>query len=148
MRAALLSAALAALALAGCGSSSAPLSAPQLRSSAANVCSQADQRSDQIAIPSSASGGLPFLQHGIAVLQPELTSLRSLKAPAQLSHVYGASLNTFSRELNDLERTAHGLASGTDPVTAMKALEARLAPLETREDRAWRQLAIPACLDR
>ncbi|MBV9047279.1 MAG: hypothetical protein JOY58_03365 [Solirubrobacterales bacterium] len=147
MKAGLLSVALATLAVAGCGGSG-PLSATQLRSSATHVCTQANQHSDHIATPASASGGLSFLQSGIAVLRPELGSLRTLKAPTQLSQLYAVSLTTFSRELSDLERTAHGLASGSDPVTAMKTLQARLGPLETREDRAWRQLQIPACLDR
>ncbi len=147
MRAGAVAVALATLALAGCGSSGS-LSATQLRSSANNVCAQADRRSDQIRTPSSASGGLAFLDSGIAVLRPELDSLRSLKAPTQLSQVYGSSLTTFSRELSDLERTAHGLQTGSDPASTMKSLQARLAPLETREDRAWRALQIPACLDR
>lgn len=148
MRAALLSVALATLALAGCGSSG-PLSPTQLRTDATRVCAQANQRSDQIATPSSPSGSLPFLQSGISVLRPELTSLRSLKAPSPLSHVYGVSLSAFSRELSDLERTAHGMASGSgDPASAMETLQARLAPLETRADRAWKRLDISACLDR
>lgn len=148
MRAAILAAAVTALVLAGCGGGSSSPSNAQLRSQATRVCATANQRSDGIATPQSPGGGLLFLKRGLAVLRPELAHLRTLRAPSELSDAYAVSLTAFSRELHELEKTAHGLASGNDPVLAIKTLQARLAPLETREDGAWRKLDIPACMER
>lgn len=138
---------LTALVLAGCGGSGS-LSDTQLRSQATTVCATANQRTARIATPQSPDGALLFLRRGIAVLRPELAQLQTLKAPTQLSQAYSISLTAFSRKLHALERTAAGLASGEDPASAMHALQARLAPLESREDAAWRTLDISACRNR
>ena len=147
MRVAPVVGALTALVLAGCGGSGS-LSDTQLRSRATTVCATANQRTARIATPQSPAGALLFLRRGIAVLKPELAQLQTLKAPTQLSQGYSISLTAFSRKLHALEKTAAGLASGEDPASEMQALQARLAPLESREDAAWRTLDISACRDR
>jgi hypothetical protein len=135
------------LAVAACGGSGS-LSASQLRSGATQVCTLANQRTSQIATPTSVADGLPFLQRGLGVLRPELQNLKMLKPPSGLAAVYASSLNAFSGSLTVLDQAVRGLHSGTDPLLTMKALRERLVPLETRENDGWRQLEIPACVAR
>lgn len=147
MRTILTAAVLSILLLTGCGGSGS-LSSSQLRSSATRVCTLANQRSGRIATPQSPADGLLFLKRGVAVLGPELAHLRTLKPSSELAGDYSTSLTAFSSELKTLEKTMHGLSAGADPVLAMKDLQRRLAPLEAREDDAWRKLGISACLNR
>jgi hypothetical protein len=136
----------AALVLSACGSSR--LSADQLRARATRVCSIAGQRTNRIATPTAPAGGARFLKAGIAVLTPELAQLRALKPPSDLADVYATSISSFSRKLDLLRSAAHQLDSGANPVSAMTALQQRLAPVELAEDGAWRALQVPACLNR
>ena len=137
----------AVLAVSGCGGSST-LSSDQLVRRATLLCTNAALRSARIATPSDPGDGATFLRRGIAILGPELTALRSLKAPKELAPVYATSIDSFSRKLGALRSAVHEMDTGANPVTAMTALQQRLAPIESAEDGAWRALEIPACVNR
>jgi hypothetical protein len=132
--------------VAGCGSSR--LSSNQLRSQATAVCSAATRQTKRIPTPRSPAEGRVFLSRGIAVLTPELARLRRLEPPADVADVYRTSVQAFSHKLAALRATVHELRSGANPVTAMAALEQRLAPIESSEDGAWRALEVSACMNR
>jgi hypothetical protein len=132
--------------LAGCGSDS--LSTKQLRSDATRVCTQADAQTAALAVPRTPGGTEIFLERGVWVLTRQLVALRKLSAPSDFAKTYDTALGAFQLELSALSSTAHSLAHGGDPVSGTQALERRLAPLESREDAAWRTLQIPACLNR
>jgi hypothetical protein len=138
----------AALVLAGCGSTP-PLSATQLRATATKLCTASNRVTDRIDPPGGPAGGSAFLKRGIAALEPELAGLETLKAPAgTLSQVYAAAVSDLARELSALRTTVSRLDSGGDPVTAVKALQQQLAPLESEANDGWRALQIPACVQR
>jgi hypothetical protein len=82
------------------------------------------------------------------VLTPELARLRRITPPADVADVYRTSLQAFAHKLEALRRTVHELGTGASPVTAMAALEQRLAPIEASEDGAWKALGISACVNR
>jgi hypothetical protein len=148
MKAALVLAALAALALAGCGSGSR-LSARQLRLQANAICSQANRRTARIPPPRSTAGTAQFLNRGIRVFTPELVKLRHLDPPNDdVADVYRTSVQAFSQKLSALKRTVRELDQGVSPVTAMTELARRLTPIESSEDAAWRALEVSACLNR
>jgi hypothetical protein len=134
----------AAALVAGCGSSS--LSASQLRSQAGQVCALAGHQAEQIKDPAALGGGVVFLRDGIAVLTPELRQLQKLTPSQASERSYATALGAFSGELHDLTTTVRGLDKGDDPVDSIQSLEHHLAPLQTREDVAWRALGIPACI--
>jgi hypothetical protein len=133
------------LALAGCGSNA--LSGGELQTRATAICAAATRQADAIAAPASPAGGPAFLQAGIAVFTTELSELRTLTPPTGVASVYATALSAFSGKLDALRGTAHQLRSRSDPVTGIKALEQRLAPLERQEDEAWRALGIAACVN-
>jgi hypothetical protein len=137
---------LCALALGGCGSSS--LSTTQLSRDASRICTTANQHTDRIPAPTSSAGSARFLAQGAAALSPELTGLRALRPPSDLAPVYATAIGASARELSALRVTARQLTGGDDPVSAIRTLQRRLAPLESRGDDAWRTLKISACLNR
>lgn len=137
---------LAALAVSGCGST--PLSTSQLRSGATRVCLLASRQTDRIATPASPAGSDMFLARGIAVLKPELATLRTLRPPSDLADVYATSMNAFANKLRALKDTIRDLSGGEDPVIAIKTLQQELAPIESQENGAWQALQIPACVNR
>jgi hypothetical protein len=57
-------------------------------------------------------------------------------------------LGAVERELSILRTTSDGLDRGADPVSTIKTLQERLAPVESDEAAASRQLQIPACVSR
>jgi hypothetical protein len=137
---------LAALALGACGA--AQLSSSQLRADATRVCASAAAQADRIIPPTAPAGGAKFLRRGVRVLTPELAALRSLKVPRGASEAYGSALTAFSDELDVLEAGIRELDRGADPVAAIKTVQQRLAPLESRQDAAWQALGLPGCMDR
>jgi hypothetical protein len=136
----------AALAAAGCGTST--LSAGQLRNYATKTCNLARRRTDQIATPSTPSGGVSFLSRGIAALTPQQATLEALRPPADLAGEYRTALQASRMQLAALRFTLTELRAGNDPVDAIKSLQSKLSPLEAKGDAAWQSLGIPACADR
>ena len=134
----------AILALAGCGSSS--LSATALRNQAAEVCTTANRLTAAIPTPRSPAASSAFLRRGLAVFEPELASLRVLSAPGDLDQAYAVSLDAFADKLQALSLAITRMRAGADPRTTIAGLAHRLAPLDSKENRAWRALEIPACL--
>ncbi len=139
-------AALAALGLAGCGSSR--LSTDQLRAQATQLCNRAQTQTDRITTPLSPGEAAAFLQKGIAVMEPELRHLRALRPPQQLVSTYAAGTRALAAQIAALTGAVAAIDRGDSPVTATKALGQRLAPLRTEADAAWGALQIPACLSR
>jgi hypothetical protein len=137
---------LAVLACSGCGSK--PLSSTQLVSQGTRVCALAGRQTDFIASPKSPAGTTAFLKRGIAVLTPELAALKALKPPSDVADVYSTAIGSFSQKLAALKDTLHALNHGEDPVLALKALQLKLAPIESQENGAWQALQLPACLNR
>jgi hypothetical protein len=134
---------LAAVLVAGCGSST--LSGSQLRRRAGQVCTLATQRTDRIRTPTLATQEAAFLSRGIAALAPELTGLRRLHAPGDMADDYRDAVAATASELAKLRSTLKGLRAGNDPVVAIKTLEQQLAPPEARARSAWTTLELPAC---
>jgi len=128
----------------GCGAHS--LSDRQLRTRATRICSLATQRTDRIATPTLPSEGARFLGRGIAALTPELTALRKLRAPGDMTDDYRNALAATAKQLAVLRSTLNGLRAGNDPVVAIKTLQQELAPAESQADSAWMALDLPACL--
>ncbi len=132
-------AALAAVAVGGCGSGS--LSAAQLRSRATKICAVAARRLNTIATPARPGAGTQFLTRGIAAIDGELTALRSLHGTG----TFGNAVDGTAAELAALRFTLKGLKADNDPVVTIKTLQQRLVRLETHTNDAWRSLDIPAC---
>ncbi len=139
-------ASVAALAIAGCGGASE--SVKQLRAQAGRVCTRALDAGALIEAPAIPAGTMAFLRRGIAVLRPELADLRTLRAPSEQAVAYSSALGALARELTILTAMAHDLDRGADPLSAIKTLQRRLAPVEAGEDAAWRTLDVPACVNR
>jgi hypothetical protein len=133
-----------ALLLGGCGSSS--LSNTQLRRTAGRICETAQRSSESIATPTDPAKGQPFLQRGIAALQPPVTALHRLNASSDLQDVYATALRTTDHELALLRSALRGLKAGNDPVVAMKTLQDELGPAEDAAGRAWHAVGVPACM--
>ncbi len=136
----------AALVVAGCGATSPTLG--HLRAQAGRVCTRALGHEVKIAPPAVPAQTAGFLRRGIAVLQPELAGLRALRAPSAQAGAYSAALDALTRELAILTTTAHDLDRGADPLTSVRTLQHRLAPVEADSDAAWRTLGVPACVNR
>lgn len=136
----------AALAIAACGGSRTSLDG--LRAAATRICLQAGAQTDRIPPPRVPADTADFLRLGVAELTPELARLRALRPPAGDAGDYSAALSAFARELGILRTTSAGLDRGDDPVSTIKTLQKRLAPVESDEDAAWRELQVPACLSR
>jgi hypothetical protein len=136
-------AALAALGLAACGSSSS--SPTQLRSQATAICARANRQIGRIPTPTSATGALAFLNSGIATLRPELAQLQQLQATGDAADVWRTAVRALSDQLAALQSTASEIKGGGDPTSATKSLQQRLAPLESEANGAWQALQIPAC---
>jgi hypothetical protein len=137
---------LAALALGGCGSSS--LSNTQLSRDASRICAAANRHTDRIPTPTSTADSATFLARGAAALGPELKGLRALRPPSDLAPVYATALSGSAAELSALRATARQLKRGDDPVSAIRTLQRRLTPMESRADDAWHTLKISACVSR
>lgn len=139
-------AAVVSLAISGCGSSS--LSAKRLGADATTICGRAALQADRIQPPHAPTGTAAFLEQGAAALTPELAQLRRLKPAAAQKGAYATMLGALESELQLLTTTANGLDRGADPQSAIKTLQERLAPVESDEAAASRQLQIPACMSR
>ncbi len=135
-----------ASAVGGCGSGQLSMSA--LRDQATQVCVTAATQTGRIPAPASPAGAGTFLRRGVQALTPELAQLRALKPSSDVADVYSTALLAFSHELSLLSDAVRGLDRGADPVSTIRALQRRLAPLESAEDGAWQALQIPACLNR
>jgi hypothetical protein len=134
-------AALAAVAVAGCGSGS--LSTAQLRSRATKICTVAARRLNRIATPTSPSEGTAFLTRGLAVIDDELAALHSLHGTG----TFGRAVDGTAAELAALRFTLKGLRADNDPVVTIKTLQQRLTRLEAHTNAAWRSLDVPACVN-
>ena len=132
--------------LSGCGSPPSP-SLIQLRSQGSRICASAGRRFGRIGTPRTEAGGEAFLNHGIAVLGPELGQLRKLNAPSEVADVYQAAIEALGDELLALRGAVRGLKRDQDPVIAFKTLQRHLGPLETQADDAWQALQMPACVE-
>jgi hypothetical protein len=140
---------LAIVAVFGCsGCGSKPLSSTQLVIRGTRVCAAAGRQTDFIATPTSPAGTAAYLRRGIAVMTPELAALKALRPPSDVADVYSTGIDSFSDKLSALKSALHDLNRGTDPVLAVKALQQKLAPLESQENGAWQALQLPACLNR
>jgi hypothetical protein len=136
--------AVAALAAGGCGGSSG--SASRVRAGAGRVCDRALARDARIQPPALPAQTPAFLRRGMAVLGQELSALRRLQAPSDQGGAYAAALHALTAEHAILARTVHDLGGGADPLSAIKTLQRRLAPVEADGDAAWRTLGVPACV--
>jgi len=136
----------AALAMAGCGTASPTIA--QLRAQAARVCTRANAQTARIAPPPVPARTAPFLRRGIAVVRAELADLHALRVPRAQVGAYSVALGALVHELAILTSTAHDLDRGADPLTTIKTLQHRLAPVEADNDAAWRTLGVPACVNR
>jgi hypothetical protein len=134
------------LAVAGCGGGDS-LSANDLRIGAGSICAAARAQTNRIAAPSSPAGGAVFLTRGVAVLKSERSQLKTLKPPDGLEPAWRTAMDAFSQRLGAVSAAVRDLARGGDPVTAMKRLQQKLTPIEAREDDAWQQLEVPACVN-
>ena len=134
---------LTATLLAGCGSSA--LTASQLRSRAAQICTLATQRTDRITTPTMPTQEASFLRRGIAAMMPEVTALQRLRPPGDMAHDYRDAVTATRAELTALRSTLKGLKAGNDPVVAIKTLQQQLAPEEFKAGIAWNALELPAC---
>jgi hypothetical protein len=145
---------IAALAVAGCGAAmlagcgTATLSGGQLRTRAAQICTIASSEFARIPNATSPGRARAFVRAGIAVIAPEQAELRRLTPPSELAALWGHALDLGERELAALRQTARELGTAADPVTAVRTLEQRLAPLEAAATSAWQALAVPACIPR
>jgi hypothetical protein len=137
---------LAALALSGCGSSS--LSSTQLRGDATRICTATTQLTDRIPTPTSPGGATSFLTRGETAIAAEVKALTRLHPPSNLAAVYATAVGASDAELRSLRTTVRQLGRGSDPATAIKSLQRRLAPLEARANAAWQNLGISACVNR
>lgn len=133
---------LAVPALCGCGSS-AP-TASQLRNRATVICDAAGRRLNNIPTPTEPTQGEAFVKRGVVVLSREISALRAMHPPKTFDDALAAK----KAELSMLRFTAKGLKAGNDPVVAIKTLQTQLAPVEARDDLAWQQLGIDACVNR
>lgn len=136
--------ALVAALLAGCGDAS--LSASQLRTQAAAICTRAAVATDRIALPSAPDQGDAFLRDGLAQLRPAAARLGKLKAPAELRRRYDRAVQLAGQEIRLIARHEREIARGEDAVGTFRALQAALDPLTTEENAYWRGLEIPACV--
>jgi hypothetical protein len=136
----------AALAMAGCGAASPTI--VRLRAQATRVCTRANAQNARIAPPPVPARTAPFLRRGIAVLRAELADLHTLRVPRAQAGAYSVALGALAHELAILTSTAHDLDRGADPLTTIKTLQHRLAPVEADNDAAWRTLEVPACVNR
>jgi hypothetical protein len=134
---------LAAVLLAGCGSTA--LTDSQLRSRAGRICTLATQRTDGIATPRMPTQEASFVSRGIAAMTPEVTALRRLRAPGDMADDYRDAVEATGAELTALRSTLKGLRAGNDPVVAIKTLQQQLAPAEFKAGIAWSALELPAC---
>lgn len=146
MRRGLALAALAAVAVGGCGST--PLSLTALRTQATRICTNATHSTGRIPAPSSPAGIAAYLQQGIAVLRGELAQLRTLKPSSDVADVYSRAISMFTQKLGALTSATQAINAGTDPTAALRKLQGQLAPVESQEDDAWRALEVPACVNR
>lgn len=131
----------AVLTLAGCGGG---LSPAQVRNRATQTCDHAADRSAAIRLPEAPSGGQHFLAQGIAVLAPEIRTLRSLDDHGSID----GAVSAMQAELVALRSSLKGLRAGNDPVVAVKTLQQELVGFEQRANTAWRTLRVPACVSR
>ena len=138
---------LAGLLIAGCGGGD-KLSLSQLHDQATRVCTLYGSRLNRISAPVDAAGGAAFLRRGEVWLRPELKQLRTLHPPDDVADVYSTAVTSFSQKLDAVTTTVQNLDRGADPISSMRTLEQRLAPIESSEDGAWKALSIPACVNR
>jgi hypothetical protein len=134
-----------ALALAGCGAASPSLT--RLRKEATRICTRALSQGARIQPPPAVTATATFLRRGTDVLRQELAALGALRPPAELAPAYAAALDVERRELGVLSATVGELDRGADPVSTIKTLQRRLAPLETKGAAAWQTLDVPACVN-
>jgi hypothetical protein len=137
---------LAAVVLAGCGSSS--LSNSQLESQVSRICTTTEVRTNRIPTPASAAASATFLQRGATALTPELTALKAVHPPSDVADVYTATVASFEQKIRELHGTARDIERGADPIKALQHLQQRLAPLESQENNGWQALQLPACVSR
>jgi hypothetical protein len=137
---------LAGLGLWGCGRSS--LSDAQLRQAATRVCTAARADSSHILTPGTPAGAASFLTAGVRAYAVELHGLRRLRAAHDAVATLGVATRALAGELDLMRSAVRALSHGADPLSAVPALQRRLAPVESRGDTAWRALDLPACLSR
>lgn len=135
-----------ALAVSGCGRSSE--SAGRFRAQAAHVCADALGQGAQIRPPAVPAATATFLRRGLAVLQSQLGQLSALRPPNGQAGTFAAAVEALRRETVILGATVRDLDRGADPLTTIKPLQHRLAPVEAAGDGAWRALDVPACVSR
>ncbi len=137
---------LAAAAISGCGGTT--LSLHDLRTQASAICQTAARRTGRIPTPAGPAGTLRFLTVGSGVLSGELASLRTLTPGAPQASAYRTATGALESSIELVRRARAAIVHGSDPATALRALQSRLTPVETLGDGAWRSLGIPVCVSR
>lgn len=129
--------------LAGCGSGA--LSDAHLRTRADAVCANGRRVTDRIAAPSSPRGAERFLAAGVASLSPAVIALGRLHPSADAKGDYERALEAAERELALIRGARATLRGGGDAVVTVRALQQRLAPVESAATSAWRATGAGAC---
>jgi hypothetical protein len=137
-------AALAAGALAACGSPSDSLIA--LRHEAGAICRRTNRAFGGIRAPSSDRQDGSFLRSGQIRLETQLRRLRALSAPHEVADVYRAALSALGQELDGLRSAVGAINQGEDPALAYRRLEQQIGPDLNQANNAWQALQIADCL--
>ena len=122
----------------------------RLRAQATRVCARALEQDARIAPPPvPARTARRSCAAGSRCCGTSSQACAHLRVPSKQAGAYSAAARLGRQRtrrfslgrLDDLDR-------GADPLTTVKTLQHRLAPVEADDDAAWRTLGVPACVTR
>ena len=131
--------------IAGCGGSSASLSADEFRTQADAICADYNAKSDALTDPSSPAEYLPSLKAIVPLQDAQLAKLKELKPPSELSGTYGEAIALLEKQKGVLGTAVTRLEGGEDPATVLNSIASEAGDLGDEADVKAKDLGLKVC---
>jgi hypothetical protein len=146
MRSALVTAAVAVLALAGCGGDDA-LSTDEYRERARSICTEADRASDRVTPPTRSTNAAiaDYFKRILEVNDRTTNRFDELEPPSELEDAHADALAANRAGVDEVRKLVAELEKGGDPTAVLEGAPQRLEGFVRRSREAARRLGVPEC---
>ncbi len=131
--------------IAGCGGGSDSLTADEFRTQADAICADYNRQSDALSDPSSPDEILPSLKEILPLQQDQLTKLKALEPPSELSGTFDEALALLDKQSAILTSAESRITAGEDPLTVIGEISDEAGPIGDEADTKAKDLGLTVC---
>jgi hypothetical protein len=136
-----------ALAIAGCGGGGgdSALSADEYRDAADEICRAFEARTDALDEPASEEGVVDFLEAGLEINREQLSELRDLNPPEDLSETHDEAMGFLDEQLSGIQEATDRIKDGEDAATVIDDLTPEIDAAQEKADEKAAELGLGVC---